>query len=57
MVTGCGGVGRAGREGISVRGMRVKFGMFTVTAVGESNMELGKDWAVGLIGLKWQGWF
>lgn len=54
---GCGGVGRAGREGISVRGMRVKFGMFTVTAVGESNMELGKDWAVGLIGLKWQGWF
>lgn len=48
---GSGGVGRAEREGILVRGKRVRFCMFIVTAMGESNIELGKDWALGLIGL------
>lgn len=38
----------AGWEGISVRGKCVKFGMFTVTAGGESNMELGKDLGCGV---------
>lgn len=34
---GCGGVDRAGREGILVRGKCVRFCMFIVTAMGERN--------------------